>query len=518
MGIFNITRNVLKCFYFYYLSLMRDCNGVGVIVYRIKKNEKEFLLYSQNTDKLFPNYWSPLVDEIKGEDIELYEKLRKKYGLITENMQSKLAAIRLLLEKGFCLVESIKDQNMQFIIDSNANNSELYKKIENMEMSLLNLLLHSMIPAGYNNYYSDEMDGRNYCTSEVNFFVYIAPINFNKKVLKTKGASFKWISLKKLKKLMETNDILISSHFYRFFNKMLATTNIFEVARSLENERVTAYGILNNVNRYVFLSPSYPNFALSNCYIIGNEEKFVIDPGASRLRDILPLIHYLDQNKSSIEGLILTHEHLAQYSQVNYLKDRYNIPLFASRNAAELLKQKENITVNFTIKEGDKLSLGTLNDEAWHLEVIECPGHTKGSICLYDKSRKILFSGGALLNTNLTFIDPDIGSLKEQFDTLNKLKKYPVKIALPSHGLWFMNYKKVITKNIHNYNLKINRIKKIIDSGYTQLREISKFLFDDDFDISAHVARLTALSFLNYLVEKKEIVRIGDDYLASKNK
>jgi len=54
--------------------------------------------------------------------------------------------------------------------------------------------------------------------------------------------------------------------------------------------------------------------------------------------------------------------------------------------------------VDGTLHEGMVLDLGE-----WKLEVLETPGHSLGSICLYEKTEKVLFSGDTV------FPDGNIG-------------------------------------------------------------------------------------------------------------
>ena len=51
------------------------------------------------------------------------------------------------------------------------------------------------------------------------------------------------------------------------------------------------------------------------------------------------------------------------------------------------------ITVNRSIKNGSRVKTASFN-----FEVIATPGHTPGSVCLYERKKKILISGDTLFN------------------------------------------------------------------------------------------------------------------------
>ncbi len=76
----------------------------------------------------------------------------------------------------------------------------------------------------------------------------------------------------------------------------------------------------------------------------------------------------------------------------------------------------------------DKIQWGN-----WDLEVIHTPGHTKGSVCLYDRDRKVLFSGDTLFENGKC--RTDLGGDKELLaKSLKKIKKLDVEHLFPGHN------------------------------------------------------------------------------------
>ncbi|MDD4185256.1 MAG: MBL fold metallo-hydrolase [Candidatus Methanomethylophilaceae archaeon] len=81
------------------------------------------------------------------------------------------------------------------------------------------------------------------------------------------------------------------------------------------------------------------------------------------------------------------------------------------------------------LKEGDVIDL-----DGWTLTVIETPGHTVGSICLYGAERKALFTGDLFFMNgvgNTTDPTGDPGALRE---SLRKLEGYDIVCLYPGHG------------------------------------------------------------------------------------
>lgn len=68
------------------------------------------------------------------------------------------------------------------------------------------------------------------------------------------------------------------------------------------------------------------------------------------------------------------------------------------------------------------------------LRVLHTPGHTSGSVCLYEESRGLLFTGDtAFARGTLTGLFPS-GSRGDHIASLQRLLALPVRLLLPGHG------------------------------------------------------------------------------------
>lgn len=87
------------------------------------------------------------------------------------------------------------------------------------------------------------------------------------------------------------------------------------------------------------------------------------------------------------------------------------------------------ITVDRALRDGDMIR--TTNFE---FEVVHTPGHTPGSICLYEKSKRILISGDTLFESGIGRFDLPGGNKDALLDSLDKLLGYNIEFLLPGHG------------------------------------------------------------------------------------
>jgi glyoxylase-like metal-dependent hydrolase (beta-lactamase superfamily II) len=135
----------------------------------------------------------------------------------------------------------------------------------------------------------------------------------------------------------------------------------------------------------------------------------------------------------------------------------------------------EPVEIDKTLKDGDTLNLGRVK-----LRVIHCPGHSIGSICLYEKEGKLLFTGDHILKeiTPNPFISVlhDKAPLKRYLDSLRKVENLDVDISLPGHGDLIYDHRSVIANLYKHHEARKRIIMKILERGpktpYEVLREM----------------------------------------------
>jgi hydroxyacylglutathione hydrolase len=176
----------------------------------------------------------------------------------------------------------------------------------------------------------------------------------------------------------------------------------------------------------------------SNIYLAGDT---VIDCGTgfnfTRLRDIFKA---LKTEMKDVKHVINTHGHFDHVGGNGYF---LNAKVAIHEADAGILEKGDNELSNAgffdgklqpkkpdrTLKEGDKFSSDKLD-----LEVIHTPGHSPGSICLYDKKRRILFTGDTVFSDGVGRTDIAGGDPEELEKSLQRLLKLDVEKILPGHG------------------------------------------------------------------------------------
>jgi len=147
-------------------------------------------------------------------------------------------------------------------------------------------------------------------------------------------------------------------------------------------------------------------------------------------------------------AIVATHGHFDHLLAANELQLAFGIPFLIHQNDQKILstlqksaswhlrrKMNEEPPKKLSfLKEGGKICFG----KEW-LTVIELPGHTPGSIGLYNFSQKILFSGDTIFKDGVGRADFAYSSPENLTQSLQKIReKFAGFRIFPGHGESFM--------------------------------------------------------------------------------
>jgi len=137
--------------------------------------------------------------------------------------------------------------------------------------------------------------------------------------------------------------------------------------------------------------------------------------------------------------------------------------------------------IDFTfLKEGDVLRVG-----GYKFQCLETPGHTPGSICLYEPEWKVIITGDHVLGD----ITPNISMwldgrdpLGHYLDSLDKIYDLPVELVLPGHRRIFSDLQARIRELKEHHHQRIREVMEIIDEKGMDAYQIASYM---DWDIQA---------------------------------
>ncbi len=139
-----------------------------------------------------------------------------------------------------------------------------------------------------------------------------------------------------------------------------------------------------------------------NAYLVcpeGRDDCFIVDPGDG----LHPLMLALQASKRKLSAILLTHGHFDHILAAQPLSDLHDAEVFIHAADAEMLDDPQKSAYMPSVcklEPPQDLASTAYADEielcGVKLKALHTPGHTKGSVCLYDPEGKILFSGDTL--------------------------------------------------------------------------------------------------------------------------
>jgi glyoxylase-like metal-dependent hydrolase (beta-lactamase superfamily II) len=176
-----------------------------------------------------------------------------------------------------------------------------------------------------------------------------------------------------------------------------------------------------------------------NVYLVIDEKPILVDAGMMAGPTLKNIKKFIDPAK--IELIVLTHCHHDHSGAAPALKEATGARLMLSEKEVGCIgdelasvaylfgQQAPEYKVDETLKEGMVLDIGK-----WKLEVMETPGHSTGSLCLYERTEKVLFSGDTVFpDGNIGRTDMFGGSTKELVRSIQRLTELDVKVMYPGH-------------------------------------------------------------------------------------
>ena len=184
-----------------------------------------------------------------------------------------------------------------------------------------------------------------------------------------------------------------------------------------------------------------------NTYVVYDPERkeaAVIDPGMSRPEEFDAMERFLMRENLIVTHLINTHLHIDHAIADSWVSDRFGVPVEAHAEDATLgliLAQQAQrfgikgingkVEIGHVLNDGDTVRIG---DGILH--VLHVPGHSPGSIALYDAEDRFVIVGDTLFEGSIGRTDLMGGNHGQLISAINdKLMTLPDDTAVYSgHG------------------------------------------------------------------------------------
>ncbi|RJP65878.1 MAG: MBL fold metallo-hydrolase [Candidatus Abyssobacteria bacterium SURF_17] len=296
-------------------------------------------------------------------------------------------------------------------------------------------------------------------------------------------------------------------------------------------------------------TPSPFSAVTTNSYFIDGDEPTLIDSGLATeeaYESVLAGLAHIGRKIADIKRIILTHGHAdhralapriveetgaeafchpLEIGKVTYVsqeqKTRVNseaTAFFRTMGVPEesipaLVEGPKSPTIKPRLKhvsflnDAEEIQLGMVS-----LQVLHTPGHSSGSICLYEPDNRLLFTGDTLLPTSritalieldMLLKNPEYDPLKQHLESLQRLFTLQAAHVLPGHGEDFHEYESVVRELGDRHEKRQRHILRALRHEPRTLYEIcrSVFLFASPDDL--FLALSEVLGNIQILLQKR---------------
>ncbi|MFW9905461.1 MAG: MBL fold metallo-hydrolase [Candidatus Thorarchaeota archaeon] len=147
-------------------------------------------------------------------------------------------------------------------------------------------------------------------------------------------------------------------------------------------------------------------------------------------------------SSKNISQILLTHGHIDHVGGIMALQSEIKLEVIASLIEARHLRAGDSsyiepfmgsqcspIEITKEVIEGDVLHVGDFS-----FQILHTPGHTHGSISLWDETNQILISGDTVFpQGSFGRTDLRTGSSGQMVASLERLSKFDIQVLLPGH-------------------------------------------------------------------------------------
>ena len=184
----------------------------------------------------------------------------------------------------------------------------------------------------------------------------------------------------------------------------------------------------------------------TNTYVVNNgQQVLLVDPACSNPYEEQMLYRYIEDLRFKIEDfrIIATHGHLDHLWGAKWATEQWHTPVLmheADIPMAQAMQQQYDLFGIHRLAEGFpiediKSSILNLKSQMSNFELLETPGHTPGSICLYWPEEKVLLSGDTLFQMGYGRTDLPGGNMGQLIESLEHLFTLPADtVVYPGHG------------------------------------------------------------------------------------
>ncbi len=278
-----------------------------------------------------------------------------------------------------------------------------------------------------------------------------------------------------------------TADFEHFAAEIASTTNGYREGR-LHQVRFSPGIVLAPLR-----TPTLPPATTTNCYIVGTDKLWIVDPGSPHPDEQARLLALLDElvaDGASLAGILVTHHHRDHVGGVNALSRARDLPVRG--HPLTLTRLEPGYRAGAALDDGMRVPLGRSPDgnNGWELLAVHTPGHDRGHLCFRESRYGTMLVGDMLSTVSTIIVDPPEGHLATYLRSLERLATEPLTTLYPAHGPALRDGQRLVKQYLRHRRQRETKLVEVLQQSPGTLDELlPKVYWDADPKLFGFAAR-----------------------------
>lgn len=303
--------------------------------------------------------------------------------------------------------------------------------------------------------------------------------------------------------------VILLEHLARTANFEHFASEIAQTARGYAAGNLHVVRFSPGVVLAPLRTPTLPPATTTNCYLVGHERLWVVDPGSPHADEQERLLHLLDELRGTgarVEGILVTHHHPDHVGGVQALSQALDLPVRG--HPLTLSRLLPGFRAGAPLDDGDRIALGRAPDgtTGWELLAIHTPGHDRGHLCFRESRYGAMLVGDMLSTISTIIVDPPEGHLATYLHSLERLAQSPMTTLYPAHGPALRDGQRLVKQYLRHRRQRETKLVEVLGQGSGTAEELLPKVY---WDADPKLYRFAARSLLAGLEKLQEEGRAG---------
>jgi glyoxylase-like metal-dependent hydrolase (beta-lactamase superfamily II) len=252
-------------------------------------------------------------------------------------------------------------------------------------------------------------------------------------------------------------------------------------------------------------NPGFMTGPGTNCYLVGERDLIVIDPGPA---DPTHLAAIVEAGEGRIRWIVLTHTHRDHAPAAIALREATGAQIAGRAGWADSPTDTK-VPFDRVLSDGDVVS-----GDGVELQVVHTPGHASNHLCYFLPATRMLFTGDHVIQGSTVVIAPPDGNMNAYLRSLQRAQSLDAAILAPGHGYLIGDPQAEISRLIAHRLTRESKVRAALKSagGRATLESLLPKVYDDVPAAIHPVAARSLRGHLEKLMEDGEVTLADGSY------